>query len=199
MYAAASIAASSLAWARAALSTATAGDDAFDPIALASWMSLDQACVAPYPPIVRTRAEVTVFVSRKRGAEVLILRRSAPQGGYWHVVAGGVEPGETATAAAERELCEETGLVATVGAGVEVVEYVDPLTKEPAPGRIQHDASVARVTVTCFDVTAPDEWEPNLDWEHDGYRWCEPAEAFTAIRWPATAGALRKLLMLDAD
>ena len=129
----------------------------------------------------------------------MILRRSALQGGYWHVVAGGVEPGETATLAAERELCEETGLVATVSAGVEVVEYVDPLTKESAARRIQHDASVAHVKVTCFHVTAPDEWEPTLDWEHDGYRWCEPGDAFTAMSWPATAGALRKLLMLDAD
>jgi 8-oxo-dGTP pyrophosphatase MutT (NUDIX family) len=48
-------------------------------------------------------------------------------------VAGGVEPGETSRAAAEGELGEETGLVATVEAeaGIEVVECVDPLTKEP--------------------------------------------------------------------
>ena len=69
-----------------------------------------------------------MFVTRKRGAEVLILHRSAAQGGYWHVVAGGVEAGETATAAAERELHEETGLVAKAEAGVEVVEYVYALT-----------------------------------------------------------------------
>jgi 8-oxo-dGTP pyrophosphatase MutT (NUDIX family) len=138
-------------------------------------------------------------VDRRDGAEVLILRRSAPQGGYWHVVAGGVEPGETATAAAERELSEETGLVATVGVGVEVVEYVDRLTKQPSARRTQHDASVAQVNVTCFRVNAPDEWEPTLDWEHDDHRWCEPAEAVTALRWPATAGALRMLLMLDAN
>src|SRR5690348_17916689 len=39
-----------------------------------------------------------------------ILHRSPVQGGYWHVVAGGVEPGETAEEAARRELREETGL-----------------------------------------------------------------------------------------
>jgi 8-oxo-dGTP pyrophosphatase MutT (NUDIX family) len=149
--------------------------------------------------IVRTGIEIAVFVTRKGGAEVLILRRSALQGGYWHVVAGGVEPGETAIAAAERELCEETGLVAIVEAGVQVVEYVDPLTKEPAARRAQDDASVAQVRVTCFRVAAPDAWEPTLDWEHDDHRWCEPRDAFTTMRWPATAGALRKLVMLDAN
>jgi 8-oxo-dGTP pyrophosphatase MutT (NUDIX family) len=121
------------------------------------------------------------------------------QGGYWHVVAGGVEAGETAIAAAERELREETGLVATVEAGVEVVEYVDPLTKGPAAKRRHDDASVGQVKVTCFRVAAPDEWEPTLDWEHDDHRWCEPGEAFEAIRWPATRGALRRLLILDAN
>ena len=150
-------------------------------------------------PLVHTRVEVAVFVSRKGGAEVLILHRSALQGGYWHVVAGGVEPGEQATDAAERELREETGLVATVQTGVEVVEYVDPRAKQPAAGSADHDASVAQVNVTCFHVTAPDEWEPTLDWEHDGHRWCEPGEAYSEIRWPATANALRKMLLLQAD
>ena len=91
-----------------------------------------------------------MFVTRKSSAEVLILHRSAAQGGYWHVVAGGVEQGETATAAAERELREETGLVATPEAGVQVVEYVYALTEEPADRRNRYDPSVAHVNVTCF-------------------------------------------------
>jgi hypothetical protein len=80
-----------------------------------------------------------------------------------------------------------------------VVEYVYALTEEPADRRDQYDPSVAQVNVTCFHVTAPDEWEPNLDWEHDDHRWCEPGEAFTTLRWPATAEALRKLLILEAS
>jgi len=141
--------------------------------------------------------EVALFVTRKNGSEVLIVHRSPEQGGYWHVVAGGVEPGETAVEAAERELREETGLAAKVAAGVEVTEYVYPLTEEPADIRNLYDPSVAAVEVTCFRVSAPDDWEPELDWEHDGHRWCEPGEALTILRWPETARALEKLLTLE--
>jgi 8-oxo-dGTP pyrophosphatase MutT (NUDIX family) len=151
-----------------------------------------------YSRRVRTGVEVAVFVTRKSGSEVLIVHRSPEQGGYWHVVAGGVEPGEAVEDAAERELLEETGLVAKVMAGVKVIEYAYPLSEEPADRRNLYDPSIAQVEVTCFVVTAPDDWEPKLDWEHDGHRWCEPGEAFSALRWPETAQALRKLLMLDA-
>jgi 8-oxo-dGTP pyrophosphatase MutT (NUDIX family) len=146
---------------------------------------------------LRTGVEVALFVTRKNGSEVLIVHRSPEQGGYWHVVAGGVEPGETAVEAAERELREETGLAAKVAAGVEVTEYVYPLTEEPADIRNLYDPSVAAVEVTCFRVSAPDDWEPELDWEHDGHRWCEPGEALTILRWPETARALEKLLTLE--
>jgi 8-oxo-dGTP pyrophosphatase MutT (NUDIX family) len=162
-------------------------------------MSLERGAVKPYSLKVRTGLEVAVFVTRTAGSEVLIVHRSPEQGGYWHVVAGGVEPGETVAEAAERELREETGLSAKPAAGVEVCEYVDPLTEEPANRRNQYNPSVAEVEVTCFHVTAPDEWEPRLDWEHDDHRWCAPGEAFALMRWPATARALRTLLMPEAS
>jgi 8-oxo-dGTP pyrophosphatase MutT (NUDIX family) len=135
-----------------------------------------------------------VFVTRRDGSEVLVLHRSPQQGGYWHVVAGGVEADETAAAAAARELHEETGLVAEVEGGVEVVEYVYSLTEEPADRRALYDPAVAAVTVTCFRAAAPDEWEPTLDWEHDDYRWCGLDQAFDLLRWPDTASALRELV-----
>ena len=139
-----------------------------------------------------------MFVTRKGASEVLTLHRSPRQGAYWHVVAGGVEPGESAPDAAARELREETGLEAEVTAGIEVTEYVYVLTEDPADRRDQYDPSVASVHVTCFLVSAPDAWEPTLDWEHDDHRWCEPGEAFSALRWPATAEALRQLLVRDS-
>ena len=80
-------------------------------------------------------------MTRKRGSEVLIVHRSPEQGGYWHVVAGGVEPGEAVEEAAERELREETALVASVATGVKVIEYVYPLTEEPVDRRNLYDPS----------------------------------------------------------
>ncbi len=145
---------------------------------------------------MRPGREVAVFVTRNSDAEVLIVHRSPKQGGYWHVVAGGVEPGETVAEAAERELHEETALVAEVTGGIDVTEYVDTLTKEPADRPNSHDPGVAEVAVTCFRVGVPQDWEPTLDWEHDRYRWCHPVEAFETLRWPGTAYALRKLLTL---
>jgi len=148
---------------------------------------------------VRTGAEVAIFITRKGASEVLVVRRSPDQGGYWHVVAGGVEPGESVTEAAARELREETRLVAEVTAGVEVIEYAYPLTEEPADRRARYDPAVVQVEVTCFRVAAPDDWEPTLDWEHDDHRWCSPGEAVELLRWRATAGALRRLVPSDSD
>ena len=64
-----------------------------------------------------------MFVPRRGTAEILLVHRSPEQGGYWHVIAGGIETGESPAEAARRELREETGLSAEVAAGVEVVEY----------------------------------------------------------------------------
>ena len=143
---------------------------------------------------MRTGDEVAVFVARSERTEVLIVHRSPVQGSYWHVVAGGVEPGETAEEAARRELREETGLDAPVHAPRQVVEYAYPLSEEPAERRATYDPSVAEVTVTCFLADAPDGWEPTLDWEHDDYRWCDLEEAANTLRWPETARALAESL-----
>jgi 8-oxo-dGTP pyrophosphatase MutT (NUDIX family) len=142
----------------------------------------------------RSGAEVAIFITRNAGAEALIVHRSPVQGSYWHVIAGGVEPGETAREAAVRELYEETRLVAVLEEGPQVVEYQYALTEEPAPRRGLYDDSVEAITVTCFRAAAPDGWEPILDWEHDDHRWCPPTEAAASLRWPETAAALLAML-----
>jgi 8-oxo-dGTP pyrophosphatase MutT (NUDIX family) len=148
--------------------------------------------VVAYAALMPMGAEIAVFVTRRRGREVLLVHRAPSHGAYWHVVAGAIEHGETAPQAARRELHEETGLAAAVSGGVEVIEWADAVTGEPLERPGPDDGSL-KVLVTCFCIAAADDWEPTLDWEHDDHRWCSPTEAFRVLRWPGTARALQKL------
>lgn len=132
---------------------------------------------------MRQPHEVLVFV--RRGLELLVLHRSEEQGAYWHSVAGGVEPGESAAEAARRELHEETGLAAEPRATGHTFTYV-PEHPEPHSGS-------GGVRVDCFVATAPPTWEPELDWEHDDYRWCAADEAAELLRWPEPRDLVREL------
>lgn len=120
------------------------------------------------------RHEVVVVV--RRGEEFLVLERSPVRGGYWNLVAGGVEPEEDAAHAAARELEEETGLRTTVAAlGLE-------LAYEGPSGQVKLDAFVA---------DAPSGWEPVLDEEHVSYRWCGAASADELLAYEEPRVAVR--------
>jgi 8-oxo-dGTP pyrophosphatase MutT (NUDIX family) len=137
---------------------------------------------------------VAVFITRRGGRDVLLVHRVPKHGGYWHVVAGGVEPGETAAQAAEREMREETTLEAPLRSRVAITEYMHVQDGRPAAPPIQSDPLIVAVHIDCFCVEASDGWEPTLNWEHDSHRWCSPTAAVRALRWPATAEALGRLL-----
>lgn len=67
---------------------------------------------AAVPKIRCTHVEVYLFRRRRARLEILALRRSAGRslGGVWQPVTGKIARGETAFAAARREVLEETGL-----------------------------------------------------------------------------------------
>ena len=73
----------------------------------------------------------TLDLPRRGGAVVLVgermlLIRYAPEDGHkYFIPGGGVEPGEAPSVAAERELAEETGLVATAERQLAVVRNSD--------------------------------------------------------------------------
>jgi dATP pyrophosphohydrolase len=125
-----------------------------------------------------------VLIHVRRGDEFLVAHRSAEGGGYWHTIAGGVEPGEEGHDAALRELREETGLEATVLEPLGDFAYVRE-SWEQEPG--------LRVHVHAFLVDVEPGWEPELNHEHDEYRWLPREEAAELLFWPEPAALLRSL------
>jgi 8-oxo-dGTP pyrophosphatase MutT (NUDIX family) len=141
---------------------------------------------------LRRPEEVFVVVHRRGPGdrEFLVLKRSPERQGYWHVVAGALDHGEDARTAATRELLEETGL------GAPVVDldrrYLYALDDEPPEVRARFAAEVTEVAVTAFVAEAPPSWEPMLDEEHVGYRWCTASEAILLLQYPEPQDAVRE-------
>jgi len=125
-----------------------------------------------------------VLIHVRRGDEFLVAHRSPDSGGYWHTIAGGVEPGEAFHAAALRELHEETGLEA---------DELQPLGEFAYTRESWEDEPGLQVHVEAFLVDVEADWEPRLDHEHDDYRWCSRDEAMELLFWPEPAALLRSL------
>ena len=136
-----------------------------------------------------TRLPFEVFVFVRRGDEYLVVHRSPGGGAYWHSIAGGVEEGESYEQAASRELFEETGLAAEP---VRVGEpFVYSLDEEPEYRDLFPDAD--GIAVAPFLVDVPVGWEPQLNDEHDEYRWCSRADAVELLHWPEPKELLKTL------
>jgi 8-oxo-dGTP pyrophosphatase MutT (NUDIX family) len=125
-----------------------------------------------------------VLIHVRRGDEFLVAHRSPESGGYWHTIAGAVEPGEASHAAALRELHEETGLQASGLQPLGEFAYVRESWEEE-PG--------LRVRVQAFLVDVGPGWEPELNEEHVEYRWLRREEAAELLFWPEPAALLRSL------
>jgi dihydroneopterin triphosphate diphosphatase len=125
-----------------------------------------------------TRLAQEVFIVVRRGDEFLVVHRTPSGGAYWHSIAGGLEEGESYAEAAARELAEETGFVG------EPVEIAEPFV---------YALEEATITVGVYLVDVPEGWEPELNDEHDEYRWCSRDEAAELVYWPEPKEVFRSL------
>jgi ADP-ribose pyrophosphatase YjhB (NUDIX family) len=130
--------------------------------------------------------EVYVFREPDPRAEVIeflqILRASEPLARTWHPVMGHVEPGETAVAAAIRELREEIALDPAGAScrGMWALEQVHPFFVNEID---------AIVLSPRFAACVAPGWEPTLNSEHAAHRWiAAPQDTADTAQLRAAAG-----------
>jgi 8-oxo-dGTP pyrophosphatase MutT (NUDIX family) len=115
------------------------------------------------------RAVIACFL--RNSGQICLLKRSEAVGssaGRWHCLTGYLEPGVAPLEQALVEIAEETGFEA---------DSVT-LVAAPPPLRIERPSQgwVWVIHPFLFEVSSP---TLRLDWEHDEYRWIDPAELAT--------------------
>lgn len=125
-------------------------------------------------PRIVLAASVACF----RDGRALIARRGrAPNRGLWSLPGGRIEFGETAEAAALRELFEETGVSAEIVGLAELVEAIEP---DGAGGALRHAVILAYAA----------RWtggEPEASEEADAFAWVSAEELSSYETTPGLA------------
>ncbi|MEO6435364.1 MAG: NUDIX domain-containing protein [Tepidisphaeraceae bacterium] len=137
---------------------------------------------------MKTRYDmVTVFVARPDASgaphEFLQLLRSPGQYmcGTWQTISGGIEPAETAVAAALREMREESGLT--------------PIEFYRLPS-IESFYTVADDTIwhpAAFFALVSRDVKVALDHEHTDHRWASIDRVNETFMWPGERALIREI------
>lgn len=139
------------------------------------------------------RPESVLVVVYTSALDVLLLCRQNPAG-FWQSVTGSLEWGESAVAAAQRELREETGILA---------EVVDHHTQRVFPikpaWRKRYAPNVSDNTEYEFSVQLPERCAVELDpAEHSAYCWLPIVEAIAKVSSHTNRSALREILKAES-
>ena len=139
----------------------------------------------------------TISVAIVRGdSEVLLLRRIPQRGGFWQILTGRRERGESPLAAAAREIYEETGLSPTLTDLVDL-QYDHSFALDPSriPGSPPGPHAPRFAHETAFALRVPEGTEVRLDpTEHDAHRWAPVAEALQTLPFAGLRRAVRLAL-----
>jgi 8-oxo-dGTP diphosphatase len=109
---------------------------------------------------------VAAVIRNDRG-QILLHRRA--DNGKWSLPAGAIDPGETPAEAVEREIREETGLIARAVRVLGIVGGPPLRVRYPNGDETEYTAVVFDCTVTGGELAAKDG-------EATAFRWCEVAE-----------------------
>lgn len=118
------------------------------------------------------RPESVLVVVYTRDRQVLLLRRHQPTY-FWQSPAGSMKWNETPAVAAQRELCEETSLEATVLKWLGKHSYIIyPMWRQRyAPGVIENTEHMFHLELNAVQEIVMDSRE------HSEYRWLSQQEA----------------------
>lgn len=119
--------------------------------------------------------------------EYLLLHRTAHRGGFWQGVTGGVEKGETVLQTAQRELWEETQLMASF---IEQLNYSYSFAVGEKWRHLYATGVEEIVEYVCVAIV-DGQPQPIIDAnEHDQWQWCSFAQALALLTWPENKQAL---------
>jgi lipoyl(octanoyl) transferase len=136
-----------------------------------------EAEVSEVAPELRT---VSVTLIREDG-RVLLLKRTPERGGFWQILTGRIEAGESPLQTATREVHEETGFSPRLDALRDLgYAHSFALGVRTPPLFVHETAFAAQV-----------EGEPRLSDEHEAHRWCTPEEALQLLPYAGLKRAVR--------